>query len=416
MEIAAYSTVAMTLGLVVARPRLGKHFRLTPAMAALGGVLVMLSLGIVRLAHLERAASELWSPFVAIGAIMTMTHVAERVRLLELWAKRVEARGRSCAHLFGLVFGLGVLTSAALNNDAAILLLTPLVVALIRQRYPTRPTLVIPFAFAVFMSAGVAALPVSNPMNMVVAEMSDIDFNTYAKHMLPVAVACWLLGYWVLKRIFASDLCGPEPSDITKQNDTRPTAVQARMMALLVVVLCSYPIVGYLGGPVWAVASAGAVAALGLLYRHSGDNAIRTIVDGVSWQTLAFLACVLIMSLGLFEVGLVDHLTILYADGDLATVGTTSAVGSAVLNNHPMSHLNMMALDSAGSSDVAVLAALVGGDLGPRLLPMGSLAGLLWLELLRRDGVDIKLGLFVKVGIIVTIPTLAVSLAILSLY
>jgi arsenical pump membrane protein len=81
-----------------------------------------------------------------------------------------------------------------------------------------------------------------------------------------------------------------------------------------------------------------------------------------------------------------------------------------------MSHLNMLALDSAGSGDTGVFAALVGGDLGPRLLPMGSLAGLLWLEMLRRQGVEIKLGQFMKVGAIVTVPALAASLAILTIW
>jgi len=122
------------------------------------------------------------------------------------------------------------------------------------------------------------------------------------------------------------------------------------------------------------------------------------------------------LSVGLRNVGFVDHLSALYQSTSLFGVGATSAVGSAVLNNHPMSHLNMMALESVGAADVGVLAALVGGDLGPRLLPIGSLAGLLWLELLRRQGVDIRLRQFVKVGVIVTIPTLVASLAILSLF
>ena len=128
----------------------------------------------------------------------------------------------------------------------------------------------------------------------------------------------------------------------------------------------------------------------------------------MSWETLAFLFGVLILSLGLFEVGLVDRLTGLYggSDSGVWTVGTTSALGSAVLNNHPMSHLNMMALQSAGSGDIGVLAALVGGDLGPRLLPMGSLAGLLWIELLARRGVRISLRTFASIGLVLTIPTL----------
>lgn len=424
MEIAAYSTVAMTLGLVVTRPRLTPRWRLSPALAALVGVLIMMALGIVRGEHWIQAVTNLWSPFVAISAIMIMTEVALRVGLLDWWASRVEARARSTAHLFGLVFGLGVLTSSTLNNDAAILLLTPLVVAMVRRRYPHRPELVVPFAFAVFMSAGVAALPVSNPMNMVVAEFSGIDFNTYALHMIPVAIVGWLIAFAIIRRIFARHLTGPLESPAGSQGDAdrdsatgrSASTAQTLMMVLLGAVLPAYGIVGYFGGPVWAVASCGAVLALLVGARHDGQNPVRLIVEGISWETLAFLLAVLILSMGLFEVGLVDHLTALYTGGDVTTVGVTSAFGSAVLNNHPMSHLNMMALESAGTGDIGVFAALVGGDLGPRLLPIGSLAGLLWLDILRRQGIEITIRQFVKIGAIVTFPTLVVSLAILALY
>jgi arsenical pump membrane protein len=69
----------------------------------------------------------------------------------------------------------------------------------------------------------------------------------------------------------------------------------------------------------------------------------------------------------------------------------------------------------AGGPDALVLAALVGGDLGPRLLPIGSLAGLLWIQQLRRSGVTIPLRTFVTVGAVVTVPSLAASLAALWL-
>jgi arsenical pump membrane protein len=67
----------------------------------------------------------------------------------------------------------------------------------------------------------------------------------------------------------------------------------------------------------------------------------------------------------------------------------------------------------AGAPDRLVYAALVGGDLGPRLLPMGSLAGLLWLHALRAREVTVSLATFVRVGAIVTLPSLAVSLLVL---
>ncbi|HUH02434.1 MAG TPA: ArsB/NhaD family transporter, partial [Kofleriaceae bacterium] len=86
------------------------------------------------------------------------------------------------------------------------------------------------------------------------------------------------------------------------------------------------------------------------------------------------------------------------------------------MNNHPMAYMDMLALDAGGHDSSAVLAALIGGDLGPRLLPMGSLAGLLWIESLRRAGVTIRLRTFVGLGLLITVPTLVVSLALLALY
>jgi len=74
----------------------------------------------------------------------------------------------------------------------------------------------------------------------------------------------------------------------------------------------------------------------------------------------------------------------------------------------------MMALGAHHGSR-PLLAALVGGDIGPRLLPIGSLAGLLWMDLLRRSGVEISIGKFVKLGTLVLLPTLTISLVLLWL-
>ncbi len=412
-ELAAYSTVAMTLGLVVTRPRVGPTFRVTPALAAFAGVLFLTAIGVVTPAHVGSAVTQLWSPFVAIGSIMVMTEVADRVGLLAWWSARIEARATSTHSLFLLVFALGVVTSASLNNDAAILLLTPVVVALVRRRFPGRPHVILPFAFAVFVSAGVAALPVSNPMNMVVSELAGIRFGEYVMRMAPVAAAGWICGFVVLRLLFARQLAVPIAAGGARREPSTPA--QRRMMLLLGVVLVSYPVVGYLGGQVVGVAAAGAALSL-VVARGAGLRPARLALRGVSWETLAFLLCALVMSLGLRDVGLVERLASLYRDNGLGVIGVGSALGSAVLNNHPMSHLNLMALSADGPAQHGrVLAALIGGDLGPRLLPMGSLAGLLWLEMLRRHGVEIGVGRFVRVGVLVGAPTLAASLALLAL-
>lgn len=412
-EVVAYSTAALTLGLVVVRPQIGAGLRVTPSAAALAGVAFMFALGIVKPDHWTEAAASLWSPFVAIASIMMMTEASRRTGLLDWSAGFIDARATSTARLFLFVFALGIVCSAAFNNDAAILLLTPIIAGLARRRYPERPQMVLPFAFAIFMSAGVAAIPMSNPMNMVVAAFLDIPIGGYIRHMLPIAVTGWIIAFVILRWIFASDLA--QPIGPSRATPAPSTGLQRLMMALVGTVFIAYPIVGILGGSVWIVAGSGALLAILLAVRGAGTRTSEMLRTGVSWDTLGFLAAVLLMSLGLRDAGLIDRLAALYQQAGTFTVGSAAAVGSALLNNHPMSYLNMLALRAADASHVHVFAALVGGDLGPRLLPTGSLAGLLWIDALRRHGVEIGVRRFVAVGSLVGIPTVVVSLAMLSL-
>jgi len=406
VEALTYSTVAVTLGLVVARPRIGPRFRLSPALAALIGVAILAAIGSVSLADVGDAAATMWRPLVGIVSIMVMTGVARRTGVLAGVADFVFARAEgSPAKLFAFVFAFGVLTAAVLNNDSAILLLTPLVVDAAKKRHRR---MVVPLAFAVFLSAGVAPLVVSNPMNMVVASVAGIGFNEYAARMVLPAVAAALVTFAMTYLVFRRTI---RSASIAAMSPDGPSAglngQQKVVLGALASVVLAYPVVSYAGGPVWAVAACGAALLLGI-GAWLGARPADVARSEIHLDVLLFLVAVLVLSIGLRNVGLVDRLAHAYAGASPLRIGAVSALGSAVLNNHPMGLLNMMALRDSGHG--SVLAALVGGDLGPRLFPMGSLAGLLWLEMLRRAGVEVSVRRFVLVGLVSTLPALAVCL------
>jgi arsenical pump membrane protein len=415
-EAVAFSSLAVTVGLVLVRPRLWSTYRVGPAVAAALGVMVMLAAGLVGPADVSEAASGLWRSLLTVTAIMVLAGVAHRVGALDWAAHRLfpSARG-SVSRLFTLVFVLSAATSAILNNDAAVLLLTPIVVLLVRRVYPDKPSMMTPFAFAVFMAAGVAPMVVSNPMNMIVADFAGIGFNAYAVRMLPVGVVGWVVSFTVLRLIFHRVLQGEASESMPPDSPPALTAAQRDVLALLLAVVAAYPVVSYFGGPIWAVSVAGALLALAIC--GGGITRRREILlAGVSWSTLAFLFGVFILAVGMRNAGVVDRLADLYRGAGLGMIGVASAVGSALINNHPMALINLLALESIGeSARIPILAALIGGDLGPRLLPIGSLAGLLWYASLRRLGVEISMATFVRTGVAVTAPSLAVSLLILSL-
>ncbi len=418
-EALAYSILALTVGLAVSRPHVGlRDLRFTPGISALIGVTVLLLSGLLKLDDLITSARIQWRPLLALTCIMVMTGVVKEVGAFDRLALRIESRARSTSvtTAFTLVFIASIITPSLLNNDAAILLLTPLVVALTRRLYPNRPGLVEAFAFVVFLAPGVAPFVISNPMNMIVAEFAHVSFNAYALVMVPISLAGALLTYVVLrihfKPLLASVAATPAPVEIVPAHPAERPAV-----ILLLAVFFAYPIMAAVGGPIWIVTVSGALGCLAIARVYSVAST-RKVLGHVSPDILVFLWGVFLVVVGLRHVGVVDRLSALYSAApagslrQLGTVGTIAALGSALVDNHPMSILNMMAIGDHGGSR-PLLAALVGGDIGPRLLPIGSLAGLLWMDLLRRSGVEISIGKFIRLGTLVLLPTLTLSLLML---
>ncbi len=407
------AALAMLATLAIA---LGWRVAWAPAAGALVGIAIAAVGGIAVPADFEHAARDLWRPAIVIVGIMATTACAAELGVFMRFAAMIEPRTRGpVRYAFRFVFALSAVTAALLSNDAAILLMTPVVIELLRAVYPKRnPKFVVPFAFAAFVAAGVAPLPTGNPMNLVVAERAGIDLNTYAIHMIPVAIAGWVVAYLALAWCFRGALADEAPA----LGGLPPATVVLGRHAKIVIAttaasIASYPVLAALGLPLWVVAMPAALICVAAA-RAGGVTPIR-VARGVSWELLPFVFGVLVLATALARAGLTEQLAHLYSRSrfPLPTVGMVGAAGSALIGNHPMAMLHSIAL--AGAPDRLIYAALVGGDLGPRILPIGSLAGLLWLHALRTRGVAIPLGTFVRVGLVVTIPSLLASLAMLWL-
>ena len=380
----AYSTLALTVTLAVSRPRLGLcGLRFSPGTATLVGVAVLLLAGSSPRRH-DLVGRIQWRPLLALTCIMVMTGVVREVGAFDRLALRIEAYARrtSPSRAFTLVFAISVVTPSLLNNDSAILLLTPLVIALTRRLYPGRADLTEAFAFAVFLAPGVAPFVISNPMNMIVAEFAGVGFNAYARVMVPISLAGALLTYVVLRRHFRALLVRQSrraprahrpaasrraPGGVPAARSVRGVPGDGRPRR---------PDLGRL-----ARRSARLPRARMAIPRRAREEAGRPLFPDI----LVFLWGVFLVVAGLRHVGVVDGLAISThrARRDRHEVGVIGGIGRARLgdrDNHPMSILNMMALGTHESSR-PLLAALVGGDIGPRLLPIGSLAGLLWMDL-----------------------------------
>lgn len=403
-----------TIAGVLARPRVAS-LAVPPAVVALGGAALLVAIGALPIAEVGRAVGELWRPLAGVSAVIASAAAARRLGLLDLVVRAFARAARGpVSRAFAAVFWGSYAVAAVLNNDAAVLVLTPAVVRATRALYPLRPALAVPFAFAVFGAAGVAPLVLSNPMNLVVATWSGIGFNAYAARMAPASLAVagvtWAMLHWHFRDLLVDAVPARGALD-PRASGPPPTGA----LALFGATLAAYPVCAALGWPTWAVALVGAAGLLAYASRRCGVGP-RVLAGEVEWGILAFLFGMFLQVEALREAGLTERLRALYASlpaggGERAGgIALASALGSAVFNNHPMALVNAAALRGAGGgAQRDVLAALVGGDLGPRLLPFGSLAGLLWLDALRREGVAVSYRSFAHVGIVTTVPPLLVG-------
>ncbi|HMG52697.1 MAG TPA: SLC13 family permease, partial [Kofleriaceae bacterium] len=287
---------------------------LGPALGALAAVAIAAAGGAAHWEDVPAALGAQWRAYITLASVMAMTSAAEQMMLLERLAAIIEPRTRGpVRHAFRVTFALSGVMAAALSNDAAILVMTPTVLVLLRTVYPRRhPKFVVPFSVAVFASAGVAPLVISNPMNLIFAEHAGIDFNQYSITMIPIAVIGALVAYLVLAWLFREPLADPAPALGAWPTPPAMLSGGARVvLATVIGVLCAYPVMSWLDAPLWPVAATG--AGICMATQLIGGHSLRSLVAGISWTIFPFLLGVFILAIALQRVGVVDWLRGLYA-------------------------------------------------------------------------------------------------------
>lgn len=396
-EAAALVVLAACLAAAITRPRWAPDW----AVAAVGALLLV-AVGVLSLHGARSAVSDLGPTVGFLAALLVLADGCRRAGVFEALGAGMAlgARGRP-SRLLAMVFLAAAVTTAVLSLDATVVLLTPIVFATAaRLRANPRPHV---YACSHLANSASLLLPVSNLTNLLAFRASGLSFARFGALMALPWLGALAIEWLVLRRSFAGDLQrGAVRSARTTDRPQLPWfAVGVVALALVGFVLSSLAGVA----PVWIAAA----AALVLVLRER--PAPLEIVRAAEPRFLVFVLGLGIVVRAAGQHGLSSAVDALLPHGTalpaLLAVAAISAVFANLVNNLPATLIILPVAASSGPG--AVLAMLVGVNIGPNLTYVGSLATLLWRRIVHAHDHETDMGEFTLLGVRTVPPALLAS-------
>jgi arsenical pump membrane protein len=408
-NIAIWTIAALATAGVILRP-----WHWPEALWAVAGAALLVALGLVAPRRALSGVLNGTDVYLFLFGMMLLAEIAREQGLFDwLAAVATSHAGGSAPRLFLLTYAVGVLVTVFLSNDATAVVLTPAVAAATRAARVERP---LPYLLSCAFVANAASfvLPISNPANLVI----------YGKAMPPLLH--WLPAYLapsalaIAATYLALRICERNALRLQIARDVaasvlsaggRAAAIGLGLTAIVLMIASALDIP--LGLP---TALAGVLTGGAVLIRQRTPP--WTAIRNISWSVLPLVAGLFVLVEALGQTGLIGTIAVLIRHGALQAPFTSAwasgvavALVSNLINNLPAGLFAGTAVATAQAPEAINRAILIGVDLGPNLSVTGSLATILWLAALRREGVRVGFRTFLKIGAVVMPPALILALA-----
>jgi len=398
-----------SISTIIIRP-----FKLPEAVWAVIGSLLLIIGGFILPKDAIRGVLNGVDVYLFLTGMMLLAVVAQEEKLFDFLAAYATKLSRgSSKRFFILIYIVGIIVTAFLSNDATAVVLTPAIVAATKTAKIKKP---LPFLLICAFVANAASfmLPISNPANLIIykGHLPSL-LHWLEQYILPslVAIMVTFILLWFTQRKNLNQTIELENVEPSLSSGARTALIGITATAFILLTCSAMGI--QLGLP---TAITGIITSLIVIIR-SRKNPF-TIVKNVSWQVLPLVAGLFVIVEALNKTGIIKILSGLLHQSLSSSVvaatwgsGIATAFGCNLLNNLPTGLIVSNVIQPTHVPEIVKSAILIGIDLGPNLSVTGSLATILWLVALRREGYEINGWNFLKLGIIIMTITLVFTLA-----
>lgn len=405
-NVAVWTICAASMAGVLTRPKGSSEW-----IWAVAGATTLAALGLVPLRDVGAAVARGTDVYLFLTGMMLLAELARREGVFDwIAAHAVRAARGSRWRLFGLVYGVGIIVTTVLSNDATAVVLTPAVAAAVRKaNAEPMPYL---FACAFIANAASFVLPISNPANLVVFGKAIPTLPHWLVAFTLPSLLSIAATFLVLGVVSREGLTGEITSDVEQlglRTGGRITLGSVGITAVALLIASGF------GAPLGAITCVCAIVVFALDCLRE-PAAFRDVARSVSWSVLLLVAGLFVLVQGLDATGLLQltrHAVGAIAAWPqpfsvLAAAGFT-ALASNMMNNLPAGLIAGSSVTTLHGHDALRSAVAIGIDLGPNLSVTGSLATVLWLIALRRERIDVDAWTFLRAGVCVMPPALILA-------
>ncbi len=375
--------------------------------AALAGAVAMVVSGALSEGAAERAID-----FHTIALLLGMMIVVANLRLsgaFAFFARGLLSRARSGFGILAMTVAASGILAAFFINDVVCLALTPLVIDAAEIANVDPIPLLLGLATA--SNIGSAATITGNPQNMIVAGFAHLGYASFAIHLAPAAAIGLVVDYIVIAALYRRSLGATRALDDTAPRAirvNRPLMIKSSIVALGALAMF---IAGY---PTHLVAmSAGVIL---LFTRRIKPARVYRLID---WTMLAMFTGLFIVVAGFETTGFQTEVVRLVGVQRLThplTLTVVVAILSNVVSNVPAVLLFRPLYPMIGGSRAIAMLIASASTYAGNLTVVGSIANLIVIEQARLRKVNVTFVDYLRVGVPITLITLAINATFLTLW